>query len=202
MKRLAWSILVTSVMCLCTSTSWAYTVTFDDVPTGSDLSYYAQQYGLNMYHGWQVINSVDAGWGTSQSGTQSAVWSGNPEIAAGFDFVIDTIPDSGYAARSVGAYFSTPAGIVLQMQVYTDSGMITTTIGDVNEAWHNHPVVIDSPTDNIRYVHVIGINSPDDYYHFSMDDLTVVPVPEPCSVAVLACAIVPLAGALRKKRNS
>ncbi len=182
----------------CSSTLSAYTVTFDDVPTGKDLSYYLQQHGLDMVPGWEVIDSVSSGWGTPHSGTQAVVWNGNPIFAAGFGFGIDGV--SEYRVRSVGAYFSAEPGVLLEMRGYTASGVVTARIGESDVSWSNRYVQIDSSVaGDILFVHIAGLNSPDDRYHFAMDDLTVVPIPEPATFLALAAGLVALA--MRKRRR-
>jgi hypothetical protein len=185
------------------SALWAYTVTFDDVPIGQDLSYYHQQYGLHMVPGWEVIDSVTSGWGTSQSGTQAVVWNGNPAFGTGFGFYfVDGV--SEYRAQYVGAYFSTEPGVLLEMSALTTSGaIVTASIGDVNGTWCNRYVGINSSiAGGFINVCIIGISSPDARYHFAMDDLTIEPVPEPSSILALIGGIAGLGGfALRRRRS-
>jgi hypothetical protein len=201
MRKLVLLISIALAVSCCSSSLWAYTVTFDDTPIGQDLSYYHQQHGLRMY-GWEVIDSVTSGWGTPQSGTQAAVWNGDPRFALGFSFYfVDGV--SEYTAQSVGAYFTTKPGVVLEMRGHTASGaIITTTIGDINGSWSNHYVEINSAMGDIRFVHIAGLNSPDEQYHFAMDDLTIEPVPEPSSIFALVGGIAGLGGfALRRRRS-
>ena len=98
-----------------------YTVTFDDVPIGADLSYYYQHYGLWMTYGWQVVNGAAAGW-TPRSGTQVAVWTNISSYSTGFGLGVDGVDE--YTARFVGAYFSTEPGCVLSMVAYRSSGSV------------------------------------------------------------------------------
>jgi hypothetical protein len=179
------------------SAVWAYTLTFDDIPVGHDLGYYKQQYGFDA-PGWEVIDSVASGWGMPHSGTQAVIWNDDPVWATAFGFFfVDGV--SEYAAQSVGAYFTTAPGVVLQMRGYTARGAITATIGDANGTWVNRYVQMSSPT-GILYVHIAGLSSPDARYHFSMDDLTVVPVPEPSSILALGFGLAAMGAMLRRRR--
>jgi hypothetical protein len=199
MRRRALLIAITLALSGCSSGLWAYTLTFDDIPTGQDVSYYQQQYGLAMVPGWEVIDSVASGWETPRSGTQAVVWSGQSIYATGFDFGFED-GVSEYTVRSVGAYFTTQPGVVLAMRGYTSSGLVTANIGSSTGSWTNHYVQISSAAADIRYVHIVGLSSPDARYHFSMDDLTVVPVPEPSSIIALGFALSAMGAMLRRRR--
>jgi len=180
--------------------AYGVTVTFDDVSTGQNLAYYLQRYGLYMGPGWEVIDSAGSGWGTPHSGTQCAVWNGNPKYGTAFDFGVDGV--SEYSVRSVAAYFTTQPGVVLEMQGYTASGVIARAgIGDTNGYWTNRYVEISSAAGDILFVHIAGVGSSDFRYHFSMDDLTIVPVPEPSPLLALSAFLAPIAGlAIRRRR--
>jgi hypothetical protein len=176
----------------------AYTLTFDDVPTGQDLSYYMAQYGFNPYPGWQVVNGLESGWGTAKSGAQEVV-SADPEYATGFYFGIDGV--SEYTVRSVGAYFTTQPGVVVAMRAYTAGGtIVSATIGSLTGSWVNQYAQISWNRGDIRYIHFESISSPDARFRFAMDDLTIVPVPEPASIFVLSAALMGLGMVARKRR--
>lgn len=193
-------ITIVFTMFFCSSALWAYKVSFDDVPIGQNLSYYNQQYGLGMVPGWEVVDSVASGWGIPKSGTQSVVWNGNPEFGTAFGFAFED-GVSEYKASTVGAYFSTKAGVVLELRGYTANGVIIANIGESNSSWQNQYVEIKSSSlGDIYCVHIVGISSPDARYKFAMDDLTIEPVPEPSSLAALGLGVLPVAASLRLRR--
>jgi hypothetical protein len=163
----------------------AFTLSFDDVGVGQDVSYYQSTYGVAMTPGWRVINSQSCGWDTPQSGEQAVVWAGDASYAAGLDFGFAD-GASEYKAQRVGAYFTTAPGVIIRMSGY-GSRVVTATIGDSVGAWVNRYVEIASPT-GFAYVHFTSVSPSDARYHFTMDDLTIVPVPEPASVVGLAAA--------------
>ncbi len=179
----------------CSSSSWGYVATFDDVPVGQDLSYYLQLYGLSMAYGWHVVDSAASGWGTPHSGTQSVVWNGNSSGGA-FGFGVDGV--SEHSVRSVGAYFTTQPGVLLQLSDL--DGRFAASIGST-EGWTNRYVQIGSYPFDIRSAFIVGISSPDAIYHFSMDDLTIVPVPEPSSLLALLAGIGGFGALLRRRRR-
>ena len=192
MKKLLLSLTaLISITFLWSSASRAYTVTFDDVAPGQDLSYYFQQYGLKMLPGWQVVDSASAGWGTPQSGTQSVIWNGALDHGAAVYFGADGV--SEYKVRSVGAYFTTPPGVLLQIRGLTLVGTITAPVGSA-EGWTNHYVQINTAPvlgiwGAIGSFCIVGVSSTDARYHFSMDNLTIVPVPEPSSLLALLAGL-------------
>ncbi len=197
MKRLPLSLtLLVLIAFLCSSASWAYVVTFDDAPVGQDLSCYLERYGLAMTYGWQVVDTAASGWGTPRSGTQSVVWNGNPLYGVGFCFGVDGV--SEYSVRTVGAYFTTQPGVLLQLRDL--DGRFAASIGSV-EGWTNRYVQIGSYPFDIRSPFVVGISSPDAVYHFSMDDLTIVPVPEPSSLLALLAGVGGFEALKRRRRR-
>lgn len=175
-----------------------YTMTFDDIPPGNDLSYYDEQYGLWLIPGWEVVEL---------SGTNVLTWCGNPAFGAGFGFGSDPVdyPETTflpYTVQAVGAYFSTEPGVVLKMIGYTrgstPSVVASVEIGSTEGSWSGY-AEIHSEIANIDYVVVSGVNSQDDRYHFYLDDLTINPVPEPASLAAVALG---LGGLLLRRRKS
>jgi len=186
-----------------------YTVTFDDIPPGGDLSYYESEHGLALWGGWYVVDHMGSGWGQPRSGLNVLMWDWNPSWAAGFSFGLDPTdyPDSSflpYNVRSVSAYFSTEPGIVLRMTGYAKDGneVASALIGATGESWTNRYVEITSEPEEIAFVHISGVTSQDDRYHFCLDDLTIVPVPEPSSLLALGSGVLALAGlALRRRRK-
>jgi len=150
-----------------------------------------------MVPGWEVVGSAAHGWGTPHSGTQAAIWNGNPLFGTGWGFGVDAV--SEYTVRSVGAYFTTAPGVVLEMCGFEAGNLITVRIGDTDGSWTNRYAEINSPTGRIAFVYIVGISSPDARYHFAMDDLTVVPVPEPSSLAALLAGVAGFGAVLRRR---
>ena len=179
-----------------------YTVTFDDIPPGADLSHYDEEYGLSLVPGWEVAE---------HSETNVLVWRGNPNFGAGFGFGHDPTdyPETTYlpyTVRLVGAHFSTEPGVLLEMIGYSRGAMpmaiASASIGSPTESWTDRYVEIFSETGDIAYVYISGVNSQEDRYHFSIDDLTISLVPEPSSLLALGGGLGAVGGlALRKRRS-
>ncbi len=135
------------------------------------------------------------------------MWDGNPIYAAGLRF--GNAPPDGtgdiphYNVTLVGGYFSTQLDIQIQMVGYGQGGVPFTSalIGAPGESWNNVYVEITSHAGEIRYVNLQGVNSPDDKRGFCVDDITVVPVPEPTAFAALGIGLLPIALAMRKRRR-
>lgn len=205
MKKLLLCVIALFLILLCfASASCAYVVTFDDVSPGQNLSSYYTAYGLDMAHGWEVVDTGTAGWGVAQSGNQALIWNGIPSFAAWFGFGDDGPNQQG--VRSVGAYFTTRPGVILKMLGHTTFGDVTTSIGSA-EGWTNHYVQLNAKNwghgiwSNILDVVISPTNSPDAVYAFSMDDLTVTPVPEPSSLLALFAGLGGCGILLRRRRR-
>ena len=201
-------------LALCSQAAYActepYTLPFDDVPSGGGLEYYDQQYGIRFYNNWEIVDHTASGWGPPHSGANVLMWDGNPLWAAGFHFGSDPndYPNTRflpYNVLSVSAYFSTEPGIVITMVGYNRGGtqVASAIIGAPAESWHNRHVEIFSQAGEINHVQFYGPNySVDELRHFCLDDMTIVPVPEPCSLLALAGGVAGLGGmALRRRRG-
>ncbi len=197
--RLLASIWVTI---LCYSSAYAYTLTFDDISVGQDLSRYSEHYGFAAARGWEVVDHSDSAWGPPHSGTNLLIWNGNPGFGAAFGFGDDGV--SEYTVRVAGAFFSTEPGILLRMTGYGKGGteVASVAIGATDESWTNRYAEIASAPGEIAFVHITGVNSEDDRYYFCLDDLTIIPVAEPSSVLALGFGGAGIIGAaLRRRRH-
>ena len=209
MRRLFLFVSVVLVVLGCSPALWAYTLTFDDIPVGQDLSYYSEQYGVMWFSGFQVVDQSQFSWSQAHSGTKVLVWTNtNPLWAVGWEFGADPadFPDTSfppYNVQSVGAYFSTDMGQVLTFAGYSNSGtaVASAIIGSSKESWQDHYVEIVSQAGDIAFVDIIGVSSVDARLRFSLDDLTVVPVPEPSSLATFGALSLCAAGGLLVKRR-
>jgi hypothetical protein len=203
MKAYMWFLCFVFIASCCSSVC-AYTLTFDDIPTGSYYrDYYGDLYGAVFTIDWCIVPDVGL------AGTNAAMWNGPAEHGAGLRFGKreEDIPEYRYTIQSIGAYFNTDMDVVIKIIGYASTGVWTTpvvdaTIGTPGESWNNRYVEISSAAGDISYVEIVGISSPDARYHFSIDNVTIEPVPEPSSILALVGGITGLGGfALRRRRN-
>lgn len=207
------------------STANAYTVTFDDVPTGTRPSCYFVDNNLYISNAFSVVDYSTSSWGHPHSGNNvltvvSSIYSpcirlmspyydssGRPCVDADGNGI-------SINASYFGAYFSTPAGVEIKMSIfkYVGSNLVTTpiaemTIGSRYEAWNNKLIDYYSNSGEINEVRFDLIwaqppppgNSPG---ILCLDDLTVTPVPEPSSLVTLGLSLIPLAScAMRREKH-
>ena len=85
-------------------------------------------------------------------------------------------------------------------QLCSSASYLPVVGGSIPKSTRSHPSShgITSEAGEIRYVHFGRVNSPDDRLGFCADDITIIPVPEPCSLLALAAALTPLI--LRRRR--
>jgi len=194
MRQVVWFASIVMALLYCPASAWAYTLTFDDIPAGQDISYYTAEYGVIWASGFEVVDESQFSWSQAHSGTNVLIWNcSHPSWAAGFEFGADPAdyPDCSippYNVYSVGAYFSTDMGQVLALVGYRKGGSVaaTATVGSELESWQDRYVEIFSASGDIAFVHISGVSSPDARYRFCLDHLTVVPVPEPSALLALA----------------
>jgi hypothetical protein len=199
-------ILLTSIAVLtfcCSSALWAYTLAFDDIPIGANLGYYSDQYGV-FFSSWTSVDSATLGWGQSHSGANVAMWSGSPGTGAFAWFGHRENGEPVYkSVSSLGAYFSTDTDAVIRMVGYSTAGgwksVASATIGGSGQSWSNRYLEISSQAGDIEWVIFEGVSSPDARYHFYLDDMTVVPVPEPSSILPLAAGLLWLVPIRRRR---
>ena len=188
--------LVSAAMILVVLVSQAYavTLTFDDIPDGmTPGEYYSSQYGIGCGSGFYAADHTGSTWGPPHSGSNVLVWSypGFPSNAYGMMFKNDLGPLYAY---SVGGYFSTEPGVVLQMIGYyqtLDNPVALVFIGSSGESWNNVYVQISSG-EGMNMVEFKPVTT-DALLHFCADDVTVEFVPEPASALALVAGLVALA---------
>ena len=106
-----------------------------------------------------------------------------------------------FVVRSVGAYFGTEQDTVVRMVAFRgQSESIAVDIGAAGESWNNRYVEISSPAGDITSISFLP-TTPGSLGHFCMDDITIEPVPEPCSLAALALGLAPVAGHVIRRRK-
>lgn len=193
-----------AILTLVSSAANAFTLTFDDIPSASDLNHYSDVYGVVFWPGFYLADRSESTWGLPHSGTNVLMWDGNPVFAAGLSFGNAPPDGSGsiphYSVTLVGGYFSTELDIQLQMIGYGLGGnpVASALIGAPGESWDNVSVEIASAAGEIHFVHFGWVNSPDDRLGFCVDDMTIIPVPEPSALAALLCG---LGGVLLRRRR-
>ena len=129
------------------SPAHSVTLTFDDVPsTFQNLppefilgAYYGSLYGIGFDSGFYAADHTGSTWGPPHSG--SKVLASNAPIL-GYGFMAFKTNDSPLYAYSVGGYFSTEPGVMLEMigyhvgLVYGDQ-VASTVIGGPGQSWNN-----------------------------------------------------------------
>ncbi|MGB9620414.1 MAG: PEP-CTERM sorting domain-containing protein [Armatimonadota bacterium] len=185
------------VLALCCSAAQAYTLRFDDIPSGSGLDYYNGLYGVTFSSGFSVVDGAD-----SKVLTWNLYGPVGFIFADGFYSGISGYYPLHYTARSVGACFSTDMGVVMHMSGYRNyedhTAVASVIIGRPDESWNGRYKEITSEAGDIGYVVLEVLQGPPGSYSFSADDVTVDPVPEPSAFAALLVGL----GSLmwRKKR--
>lgn len=177
MNMKVWMLLV-CVLCIagCGSASYGYTLTFDDIPSGQDLGYYTTTYGVMFSKGFDVSDHSGATWGLPHSGSKVLTWTFDSKYTARIEFG----ESERYSIRSLGAFFSTDAGIVVKMTAYhtsTDTPLASVTIGDTESSWDNRYVEISSEAGNIDFVEIEGVYSADSRLGFCADDMSITTSP-------------------------
>lgn len=203
--------VVAAISCCCAA--HAVTLTFDDVPSGTKLALtdYMADYRVAFDDSFQAVDHTTSLWGPPVSPHNVLLWSGSGstlELGARVFFGYYT---SSYAERddirAVRAYFSTQSNVTVKITAYhsIEHGMVpvtTVVIGSAEGLWTNRYVEITSPDTPFDMLLFEGVNSPDELLHFCVDDMTVVPVPEPGSLVALLAGLTGLGGlALRRRRG-
>ena len=200
-------IVCIGVVVLC-SAGHAVTLTFDEVPSGTVLSY--TYHDRIQFARFQAADHTASLWGPPRSGSNVLAvtnTSYNPWIGFGY------FPGGGFhpdPVQSVFGYFSTQTGAMVRITAYAyehgNPNPIPVTgviIGTADGAWENVPVEISTAPDHPFFeLDFEPVNSPDDLLGFCADDMTITLVPEPSSLLALAGALMGLGGlALRRRRR-
>lgn len=203
------ALLVIPAFC---SAAYANTLTFDQAPSGVPLGdhSYARSHRV-VFTGFQATNHTGWTWGTPHSGNNvmtstGAVYGHNPAIMFG-------VPSPGVPSwdhiQSVSAYFSTDVGVMIRITAYHSDGfpdpdpvVTSVVIGAAGESWNNRYVEIAAfPGSPFECLGFEAVNSTNDLLGFSADDMTIVVVPEPSSLAALALGAMTLVGGSRFARR-
>ena len=192
------------------SVAHSHTLTFDDVPSGTFLhdTFYMDTYRVAFDSLFQATDHTESFWGLPHSGSNVLVWAGSGSdlqvggrILFGYFTPHDVDPDD---IHSVDAYFSTDTAVMVRITAYrrvapgTNVLVGSVVIGSPGESWDNRPVEISFPEGPFDRLDFEGVNYPAELLAWCADDMTVVPVPEPCSLLVLAAGLTPLI--LRRRR--
>lgn len=172
----------------------AFTLTFDDVPAGQDFSsYYFSQYGIS-FEPMGISDHSESSWGPPHSGSN---------VLIGQDTGWNKFELKGpyWYATSVSAYFGTSQGAVIRMEMYRWGLFLTSVdIGAAGGSWSDRYVNV-SPSVPFNTVVFRPISTPNALLYYSLDDLTIVPVPEPSSLLALAGGLAGMAGLVVRRRR-
>lgn len=171
------------ILAVCISGAQAYVLSFDDIPAGSNLQYYSDQYGAAFSEGFQAADHTGSAWGLPHSGTKVLVWTGDSSHPAQFTFGSGNLGGAGsiapYSISSLSGYFSTDAGMVIRALGFRNGlpfPVLDKQIGILapDQSWDN--VYIELRADDggvLDYVKFEGLNSADARLGFCADDITI-----------------------------
>lgn len=183
------------------------TLTFDDM-SGHVANYYMGAYGISFSSGFSAVDHSGSTWGPPRSGSNVLIWAypGYNSNSYGMGFKkYGPWPQPSYPlyAHSVGGYFSTEMGVVLEMRAYQfslyDEPVASALIGASGESWASVYVQIGS-LQTIGMVEFVPVTA-DALSHFSADDITVDFVPEPSSLLALVAGLGGLGGMVWRWRR-
>lgn len=164
----------------------SYTLTFDDVPSGTALWYcnaYRYDRGATFDMGFHTADHAACPWAVAQSDPNVLLWTGNPydQFARLIFGRYTTSSASPYWVEFTSAYFSTQVDTVVRLTAYDGNDAVgSVLIGSPDEAWDRKRVEIRGtrPFYSIDFEGVSGAG----LCGFCLDDLAVTPVPEPSSL--------------------
>lgn len=192
MRTLTLAVIPFLFVLLCSNTD-AYTLTFDDVPSGQNLNYYTNQYGIGFFD-LNISDHSISTWGPPHSGSKVLAGQGG-----GWNELQLKGPAHPDHATLLSAYFGTAQGTVVRMGFYDWGTLLTSVdIGEAGSAWSNRYVTV-SPLVPFNRVLFLPVSSGDPLAGYSLDDLTIVPIPEPSSLLALAGGLGAI-GFLRRRK--
>jgi len=188
------------VLVLAPFQTWALTLSFDDVPTGTPLREYEQ---LNVWFDstFEAADHFSSAWGPPRSGHNVLInnWSSG-EAMLKFGYL-----DNGLKLTRIyrlGGYFSTQPGVVLELVAFAPGLQVCTAyVGDAGTSWNNRYLEVVSPEGLISGVMLYPVSSADALLHWCVDDLTIEFVPEPSSLASLSLAVLAAGAGVRWRRR-
>ena len=214
MRNYTGLLITTAIAISCASAARAYTVTFDEVPAGTNPTYYLA--AANVLFPSSPLSAIEdhsaASWGPPHSGSNVLAYYSVVEGTTLEAPPLDTLGRGTPAPASYfGAYFSTPSRNEFTMTLYRlgDSGLspITSlTVGSRTEIWNNRYVGFGSPAGDICRIgfQPVWLDPPSDPHVsalFCVDDMTITPVPEPSSLAALICGLAGMGGVVVRRRR-
>ena len=214
MKKLLIAASLAAMVFPCSTPAQCRTLSFDDVPSGTDLlssSLYTGTYRVR-FKTFHATDHSGATWGTPFSAPNVAACSAIPaggSAQVNFGIVTPSVFDPDFA-RTVGAHFSTDTGAVVTMTAYHpvqigginySEPVISVTIGAPGQSWDNVYMEITSPDVPFNELMFRGVSSPNDLLGFCMDDMTITYVPEPSSLLALCAGIGAMGAVIRRRRR-
>ena len=206
------SAVSTTIVLLLCSITYAGTLTFDGIASGTKLqgSSYAYDNRVFFSGDFRATDHSEWEWGLPHSGSNVLTSLGkpspntNPFIGFGYFTTHDYDPDP---VRSVSAFFSTQTGAMVRVTAYRPGvsdyvPVVSTVVGAAGESWDNRLVELSTTPDlPFELIEFEGVNSPDDLLGFCLDDMTITLIPEPSSLLALAGGLAALGFPLIRRRR-